>query len=316
MKQPVDQCPLCNREKFSILSTENDVYSIDCRICGVFRIHKSLNPEEYSSDLYLLSGWTRERAEKNKDPLTILPNEINPSEDGITVEGILSLPAIPRTIDESVIKLLDAVRRKSGFFGDEISIAGSYDYTLAYLEHVKRAHFDFRYPIHKLLEQVIGQGWIRLCGPEKSRYEITVEGLRQIEKAKEFVPQSTDCFVAMKFGDKLLDKAYTDAMIPAIEEAGYKPIQMAFEEHNNNIMDEMVACIRKCRFVVADLSFQNQNVYFEAGFAQGLGIPVIYTCHEYHVEQIKFDTQHTNQIRWTEIEDLRVKLKNRILATI
>ncbi len=49
---------------------------------------------------------------------------------------------------------------------------------------------------------------------------------------------------------------------------------------------------------------------------RGEYIPVIFTCHEYHVEGIKFDTQHTNQIRWTEVEELRVKLKNRILATI
>jgi hypothetical protein len=310
------KCPLCQKEKFSVSTANSSVSSIDCCICGNFNIHNSFKSDQYSSDLYILSGWARERTEKKLQPLTILPNDVNPSADGITVEAILSLPTIPQTIDENIIKLLDAIKRKSRFFGDEISISGSNDYTLAFLEHTERDEYNIRHPINKLLEQVDKLGWINLCSADKNRYEITIEGLRIIEKAKQSIPQGVDCFIAMKYGDKLLDKAYINGMIPAIKDAGYKPIQMAYQEHNNNIMDEMVACIRKCRFVVADLSFQNQNVYFEAGFAQGLGIPVIYTCHEYHVDQIKFDTQHTNQIRWAEIEDLRVKLKNRILATI
>ncbi len=316
MKQPFSNCPLCHKHNYSILSSNIDVSSFDCRICGSFRIHNSFKSDMHSSDLYILSGWTRERYEKKLNPLTILPNDIDPSEDGITVEAILSLPTIPQTIDENIVKLLEAINRKSRFFGDEILISGSDDYTLAFLDHTDKQSIHFRSPINKFLEQVIEQGWINLRGTDNHRYEISVEGLRVIEKAKQAIPQGINCFVAMKFGDKLLDKAYTNGMIPAIKDAGYKPIQMAYQEHNNNIMDEMVACIRKCRFVVADLSFQNQNVYFEAGFAQGLGIPVIYTCHEYHVDQIKFDTQHTNQIRWVEIEDLRIKLKNRILATI
>ncbi len=81
-------------------------------------------------------------------------------------------------------------------------------------------------------------------------------------------------------------------------------------------MDEMVACIRKSKFMIADLTYQNQNIYFEAGFAQGLGIPVIYTCHQDSVDNIMFDTQHSNQIQWTEFDELRTKLRNKILATI
>ena len=82
---------------------------------------------------------------------------------------------------------------------------------------------------------------------------------------------------------------------------------MAFLELNNNILDEMLGGIKRSRFVAADLSFQNQNVYFAAGFAQSLGIPVIYTCHDYRTKDIKFDTQHTNQIRWSDVEELRAK---------
>ncbi|HBG18336.1 MAG TPA: hypothetical protein DDY32_03425 [Desulfobulbaceae bacterium] len=168
----------------------------------------------------------------------------------------------------------------------------------------------------KFLEELINAGFIGRRNNQESRYELKIEGLRYLEKIQRKRPESFDCFIAMKFGDKLLDRAYHESMVPAILETGYKPIQMAYLEHNNDIIDEMLGGIKRSRFMVADLSFQNQNVYFEAGFAQGLGIPVIYTCHDYHAHDIKFDTQHANQIRWSEVEELRVKLKNRILATI
>jgi hypothetical protein len=40
--------------------------------------------------------------------------------------------------------------------------------------------------------------------------------------------------------------------------------------------------------VVADLSRNNDGGYFEVGFAEGLGLPVIYTC-----EAGKFDKEKT-----------------------
>ena len=65
------------------------------------------------------------------------------------------------------------------------------------------------------------------------------------------------------------------------------------------------------------ISQDNDNgVYFEAGFAQGLGLKVIWTCHEDHVKDLHFDTRQENHITWENPEDLREKLKNRIRAVI
>jgi len=49
------------------------------------------------------------------------------------------------------------------------------------------------------------------------------------------------------------------------------------------------AAIRTARFVIADLTHDNNGAYFEAGFAEGLGLPVIYTC-----EAGKFDAKKTH----------------------
>ncbi len=58
------------------------------------------------------------------------------------------------------------------------------------------------------------------------------------------------------------------------------------------------------------------GVYYEAGFAQGLGIPVIWTVKADHIDHVHFDTRQFNHITWTDAADLREKLKNRIGAVL
>ena len=59
-------------------------------------------------------------------------------------------------------------------------------------------------------------------------------------------------------------------------------------------------------------------MYYEAGFAHGLGIPVIFTCRKEDKGKLHFDTSHFNHIFWEEQkpEELKKALQNRIRATI
>jgi nucleoside 2-deoxyribosyltransferase len=79
-----------------------------------------------------------------------------------------------------------------------------------------------------------------------------------------------------------------------------------------------LAEIRQAQIVVADFTGQRAGVYYEAGFAEGLSIPVIRTCRKDEEEQTKlhFDVNHYPFIFWKDSEDLRKKLKARILARI
>jgi hypothetical protein len=306
-------CSLCGSDLTNPAKLEHSVYHFQCKLCGNVAIHQQINPDQIKDSLHLLSGWTRERTEKKEKTLTILPNDIGPETEGITIDAILKLPGIPYTITDRMHKLMESIYRKSPYFGAEIGLASYRDYPLAYMEHIPE-HLEQRHPFHKIMEQIIQKGWITQSSTHK--YYLTAAGIEHLEKIRQSNPESRDCFVAMKFGDEFLDQAYKDGIAPAIEKAGYRPVQMAYVEHNNNILDEMVAAIRRSRLLVADLTRQNQNVYFEAGFAHGLGIPVIYTCFEDDAANIRFDTQQFSQIRWASVEDLAIKLKNRILATI
>ena len=73
-----------------------------------------------------------------------------------------------------------------------------------------------------------------------------------------------------------------------------------------------------CVFVVADYTGNRGGVYFEAGLAMGLGIPVFWTYREGRLDRIHFDTRQYNFVPWTlnALDDFRTRLQNRIEATI
>ena len=86
------------------------------------------------------------------------------------------------------------------------------------------------------------------------------------------------------------------------------------KEHANKIDDEIVAEIRRSAFLVADFTEHRQNVYFETGFAIGLGLQVIWTCRKDHIEELHFDIRQYNCIDWETERDLAQRLQQRIEA--
>lgn len=121
----------------------------------------------------------------------------------------------------------------------------------------------------------------------------------------------------MRFKDPMFE-VYQKAIAPAIRDAGYKPFLMGSEHHNNMIDNEIIAQIRRSKFVVADLTFQNRGVYFEAGFAKGLNREVFWTKNDEDEAQTHFDTRQFNQTRWTmdNLPKFRKDLSNAIEAIL
>ena len=58
------------------------------------------------------------------------------------------------------------------------------------------------------------------------------------------------------------------------------------------------------------------SAYFEAGFAVGLGIPVIWTCRKDAIDHLHFDTRQFNHIKWEKPADLMIQLADRLEAAI
>jgi len=146
-------------------------------------------------------------------------------------------------------------------------------------------------------------------------FKITSKGWDHLQSSG--LSNSTTGFVAMWFNPSM-NIVWEQAFYPAIERAGYSPLRIDKKEHNNKIDDEIMASIRGARFIIADFTGERGGVYFEAGFANGLGKPVIWTVRHDWLEKIHFDTRQFNHITWTEdkLGDLRDALALRIEATI
>ena len=146
--------------------------------------------------------------------------------------------------------------------------------------------------------------------------QVTVHGHNRVAEQQSKV-DSSQAFVAMWF-DNSVAKAQREGIEAGIRDAGFNPLAINNKEHINKIEDEVIAEIRRSRFLVADFTHGKDgvrgSVYYEAGFAHGLGLPVIFTCKE--GATLHFDTSHYNHIVWQDTADLREKLKNRILAVI
>jgi hypothetical protein len=152
-----------------------------------------------------------------------------------------------------------------------------------------------------------------------SNYTLTMEGWLAAEQREIDTKASSQAFVAMWF-DPSMDDLWLNGILPAISGSGYSPFRIDGKEHVNKIDDEIISEIRKSRFLVADFTslrdMPRGGVYFEAGFAFGLNIPVIWMCRADLIDQVHFDTRQYNHITWTDSGDLRAKLKNRIGAVL
>jgi len=178
-----------------------------------------------------------------------------------------------------------------------------------------------------LAEYCSEEGWIehrvreRTGSSQNTVHELMLRppGYAHLAELDGISSGSKQAFVAMWFDESMKD-VYEKGIEPAIREAGYEPLRIDRKEHINKIDDEIIAEIRRSRFLVADFtqggSGARGGVYYESGFAHGLNIPAIFTCHEDAIDKVHFDTRQYNHITWKTPEELQARLAQRISATI
>ena len=152
--------------------------------------------------------------------------------------------------------------------------------------------------------------------PTTKIYSIRAKGWEKLAamRSSSTLPKG-QAFVAMWF-DPQTEAIFNEAIFPVVETDGTKCIRIDLKEHNNKICDEILSEIRRSRYLVADFTGSRAGVYFEAGFAYGLGIPVIWTVREDHLPQVHFDTRQYNHIVYKTPAELKKRLGYRIKATI
>ena len=142
---------------------------------------------------------------------------------------------------------------------------------------------------------------------------LTFDGFEYLEDLGNPNQNSKNIFVAFNFEDNL-KKVFNETLKQAIEKEGFNYVVVNQDnvEHNKNINDEIIGKLKSSRIVIADFTNHRNSVYFEAGFAMGMRIPIIWTVHEGHDNDMSFDTRQYPHIVWKNGEDLKKQIMDRI----
>lgn len=158
-----------------------------------------------------------------------------------------------------------------------------------------------------LLKEV---GYLRQ-GDTSTSFKISADGWKRLSEISQ--KDSNQGFIAIDFS--MMDIAVI--IQNAVHICGYQDKIMNQHEHNKQIMPELLFQIRQSKFLIADLSNNNAGVYYEAGYAEGLGKEVIVCCKKKPEIDIHFDLKQKNTIFYTnEKNNLLFQLVRRIEATI
>jgi hypothetical protein len=148
---------------------------------------------------------------------------------------------------------------------------------------------------------------------------LTIDGWQKFEELKRAHISSRYAFFARRFNNFELDKAFEECLRPAVEATGS---ELRIATQRAGLVDAVIEDeIRRCRFLVADLSDDNAGAYWEAGFAEGLGKPVIYVCcakKDGVLKETHFDANHRNTVRWDldSLDETGTQLKAVIRNTL
>jgi len=299
-------CPICKLESQEIFhDPSGDDTKVKCDRCGTFIITRRARLAIASEKIsYKMIAWIKNLTEQEGDP-PILTAEI--------LESIeKNLPDY--TVTEKQIILLKNIERRVDFPGEEVSLMPKIHYPLSWAKNEK----EFVYYLKSLAER----GLIRFSiehhrtinGPIQV-VDITAAGWDFLEKNARTAAISDQAFVAMSFSPEL-KTIWENGIKKAIERAGYVAYRVDSEPHADRIDVKIMAEIKNSRFLVADVTEQKRGVYFEAGYALGLGRRVIWCVREDELKNVHFDTRQYNHIVWKTPDELLEKLYYMICAVI
>ena len=138
------------------------------------------------------------------------------------------------------------------------------------------------------------------------------DAYKRIDELQKRINYGQTVLVAMQFGEETAQ--LREAIRKGISNAGYNAVFIDEVQHNDFITPEILKYIKVSRFVVVDLTHQNNGAYFEEGYAMGLGKTVIQLCQK--DTKLHFDIAQKNTIMWEKEDDISAMLTNRIKATI
>lgn len=309
------KCPICSNKPQSQNQTE-DMFDLKCSYCGNFSITNKalelLNNEHLINHRLIstISKWLKKNSETKIDETKL--------------KQLLGMKPDPIYLTE--IEMLRWLYSKTSFPGERI------DFYLSDPDLLSNCHLQNENEAIYFLISLLDKKLIQIHGDKKFRNSLTGKTITISPKGYSYLEEldkhinSNIGFCAMWF-DSETQAAWEEAIKPALITTGYEAKRIDKHEHNGGFFDEIKSLIRKSKFVIADFTGNRGGVYYEAGFADGLGLPVIYTCRKDHFDEMEnapnqagvhTDLRHLNFILWNEddLGEFKRRIVNRLEGTI
>jgi len=302
-------CVVCGKPLRSNYQDEGkDAYIFNCSACPPFRLLGGQNP---SATIDQLSKPDRSRLIRAvRGTVGLRPITIRPEEVRHLVESVRIVPPTERRRN-----LLTLLSDKTLSPNQPVMLGDIAD---LWIDLGFVADDEFAFWLQALQDA-------QLIQMKNLEIRLTHKGLLECDQIASARRDMKQVFVAMAFGatpDQEAEwrRVYDVGLRPGIEGSLPDPTglfakRIDLVHTNGKICDEIIVEIRRSRAMVAEVSSQRPNVYYEAGFAHGLGIPVVFACKA-DMWNLHFDTRQYQTIKWNQPEDLASQLEARIKATI
>ena len=279
--------------------------------------HRELN----NTEKIRLSGYIAEQNLLGKTPLL---DPIVKDENSLKI-----LPLPPDNLDKQSDLLLKGLAKQYPNKGETIrglnldsNLQGNFIPFLCALSYCSSSK-DFEFLLFDHLKdelKYVATERIYITGARDIK--ITSKGWKRLNKIENKTPseKSETAFIAMWIDPSMED--LKQSIEKAVRNTGYNPLRIDNKEHINKICEEILSEINKSKFVICDLTSKKEkprgSVYFEAGYAKGKNIPIIWSCNKKLEKDIPFDIRQYNFIFWEDdkMNDFTEKLQKRIKKVI
>ena len=321
--QQTQDCFICSKKVTTYRHGNSSMTEFECRQCGHYYLCDSLKKAD---------SWVRPimfyyllHNNSGKSIFFVLSEPSNKDEYEnamfLTKEALESMR--PKNLNEKIDMIMLNLGEKIKSWGDD------YKFTISGQQDVVIQHSilsglllicDVIPSGLKGINAVFGTiailedfGFIKRKG-SNHEYSFTVDGWKHLGKLQSKKTDMPQAFIAMWFDSTM--SMVRETIKKAVADSGYVPVTIDEKEHNNQIVPEIFYEIQNSKFMVADLCGHRNGVYYEAGYAKGLGKEVILTCRCDHFNDRHFDVAQQSTIVYENHEDLYSKLLKRIEVTV
>lgn len=337
------KCPVCDTEICAYPEYEKMLVFYTCPVCGRYELRAYTQNikmdknhlaaylchhrfEESSFEYRYHTVLDKDTCDKYREEFD---NGINSRGRPVHMDSDIIENWYPKTFTDRVDYILLFLNSQIKHIGQQISL--SYQETISALfidrkaldemssyssDWKRRNADDCKYEAKYMLNYLEECSYIKYAmGASEEEWiniSLTPEGYARIDVLQKTTAYGRNVLVAMKFGEDT--KTLREAIRKGIQDAEYIAVFIDEVQHNDFITPELLKHIRDSKFVVVDLTHQNNGAYFEEGYAMGLGKSVIQLCKS--DTKLHFDIAQKNTIMWATEDDIPERLTNRIKATI